>query len=185
MNTIEIINKIKEVALTQATVSTVYDGDVYENWNSAEVKYASVNIGIQDVVNEGSLCNYNVILYYGDRLLQDKKNVNSIYSDGINTLQSIVNILDSIDLVNIEEPITYVPFQQQFGDYLAGVYCQVTITTDSAIGHCNLDDYVYIDDKDKLIAELIEQINKYKTEDERLSILLQEILHKLTGETID
>ena len=185
MNALEIINRIKEVALSQATVNSVYDGDVYENWNSAEAKYASVNIGIQDIVNEGSLTTFNVVLYYGDRLLQDKKNLNSIYSDGVNTLQSIVNILDTVDMVDVQEPVTYTLFQQQFSDYLAGVYCFVAITTDSAIGYCSLDNYVYIDDKDKLIAELIEQINKYKTEDERLSVLLQEILHKLTGETID
>ena len=95
MNTIEIINKIKEVALSQATVSSVYDGDVYTNWNSAEVKFASVNVGIQEISNDNNLTTYSVVLYYGDRLLQDKKNVNSIYTDGVNTLQSIVNILNT------------------------------------------------------------------------------------------
>ena len=182
MNTIEIINKIKEVALSQATVNTVYDGDVYENWNSAEAKYASVNIGIQSVSNEGSLTTYSIVLYYGDRLLQDKNNVNSIYSDGVNTLQSIVNILNTVDMVDIQEPINYTLFQQQFSDYLAGVYCQIELTTDSTVGYCSLDNYVYVDDKDKLIERLIEEINHYKTEDERLASLLQEILYKLTGE---
>lgn len=182
MNTIEIINKIKEVALSQATVNTVYDGDVYENWNSAEAKYASVNIGIQSVSNEGSLTTYSIVLYYGDRLLQDKNNVNSIYSDGVNTLQSIVNILNTVDMVDIQEPINYTLFQQQFSDYLAGVYCQIELITDSTVGYCSLDNYVYVDDKDKLIERLIEEINHYKTEDERLASLLQEILYKLTGE---
>lgn len=185
MNTIEIINKIKEVALSQATVNTVYDGDVYENWNSAEAKYASVNIGIQSVSYEGSLTTYSIVLYYGDRLLQDKNNVNSIYSDGVNTLQSIVNILNTVDMVDIQEPINYTLFQQQFSDYLAGVYCQIELTTDSTVGYCSLDNYVYVDDKDKLIERLIEEINHYKTEDERLASLLQEILYKLTGETIN
>mgnify|MGYP001775798376 FL=1 len=44
---------------------------------------------------------------------------------------------------------------------------------------------MYIDDKDKLIEQLIEEINKYKTEDAELSLLLQEILYKINGETID
>ena len=70
-------------------------------------------------------------------------------------------------------------------DYLAGVYVQVDITTDSTLGYCSLDNYVYIDDKDKLIERLIEEINKYKTEDAELSLLLQEILYKINGETID
>lgn len=181
MNVNELINKVKEIALLQQTVNSVYDGDVYENWNSAEVKYASVNIGIQSISNEDNLTSYNVILYYGDRLLQDKSNVNSIYTDGTNTLQSIINILNTIDMIDIQEPITYTLFEQKFMDYLAGVYCQIQITTDSMIGNCSLDDYVYIDDKDKLIERLIEEINKYKTEDAELAVLLQEILHKIDG----
>ena len=185
MNTVEIINKIKEVALSQATVSSAYDGDVYENWNSAESKYASVNIGIQEISHEGNMTTYTIVLYYGDRLLQDKSNVNSIFTDGVNTLQSIVNILNTLEMVDVQEPITYTPFEQKFMDYLAGVYCQVNITTDSSLGYCSLDNYVYISDKDKLIEELIEEINKYKTEDAELALLLQEILHKIGGEGID
>ena len=185
MNTIEIIHKIKEVALSQQTINSVFDGDVYENWNSAEAKFASVNIGIQEIVNDGNFTTYTVILYYGDRLMQDKSNVNSIFTDGTNTLQSIINILNTIDMVDIAKPITYTLFEQKFMDYLAGVYCQIEITTDSIIGNCSLDEYVYIDDKDKLIERLIEEINKYKTEDAELSTLLQEILYKINGETID
>lgn len=182
MNVNELIHKIKEVALSQQTVNSVYDGDVYTSWNSAEVKYASVNIGIQDISNNGNFTTYNVVLYYGDRLLQDKSNVNSIYTDGTNTLQSIINILNTIDMVDIQEPVTYTLFEQKFMDYLAGVYCQIQITTDSMIGNCSLDEYVYIDDKDKIIEKLIEEINKYKTEDAELALLLQEILYKINGD---
>ena len=185
MNVIELINKIKEVALSQETVNSVYDGDVYTNWNSAEVKYASVNIGLQEISNDGNFTTYSVVLYYGDRLLQDKKNVNAVWTDGTNTLQSIVNILNTIDMIDITEPITYIPFEQQFMDYLAGVYATVNIITDSSIGDCSLNDYIYIDDKDKLIERLIEEINKYKTEDAELAVLLQEILYKINGEIID
>ena len=181
MNINELIHKVKEVALSQQTVNSVYDGDVYTNWNSAEAKYASVNIGIQDISNDGNLTTYSVVLYYGDRLLQDKSNVNSVWTDGTNTLQSIINILNTIDMIDITEPVTYTLFQQQFMDYLAGVYCQIQITTDSMIGNCSLDEYVYIDDKDALIERLIEEINKYKTEDSELAILLQEILYKISG----
>ena len=185
MNTVEIINKIKEIALSQATVSTAFDGDVYKNWNNAEVKYASVNVGLQEIVNEGNTTTYSVILYYGDRLLQGDDNVNSIYTDAVNTLQSIINILNTMENIDISEQVTFTPFEQKFMDYLAGAYCQVNIMTDSSIGYCNLDNYVYIDDKDKLIEQLIEEINKYKTEDAELALLLQEILHKVGGEGID
>jgi len=184
MNVNEVINKIKEVALSQQTVKSVFDGDVYTNWNSAEIKFGSVNIGIQNIINNGYNTTYSLVLYYGDRLLQDGKNVNSIYTDGSNTLQSIINILNTIEMIDIEGEVTYTPFQQQFMDFLAGVYCQVELTTDSAIGLCDLDSYVFVDDKEELTERLIEQINEYKTKDEDLTLLLQEMLYKINGEII-
>ena len=79
----------------------------------------------------------------------------------------------------------YTPFEQQFMDYLAGVYATVEITTESPIGLCSIDKYEYTDDKDKLIERLIEEINKYKTEDAELALLLKEILHKISGEVAE
>ena len=61
MNVIELINKIKEVALSQGTVNSVYDGDVYTNWNSAEVKYGSVNIGLKEISNDGNFTTYTFV----------------------------------------------------------------------------------------------------------------------------
>lgn len=184
MNVNQLVHIIKEVALSQNPVKTVYDGDVYENWNSAEAKYGSMNIGLQSMVYNGNQITYTFILYYGDRLLQDKSNINSIYSDGVNAIQAVINILNREYMLNIDEGITYTPFEQKFADYLAGVYAQVDILADSELGLCGIDDYKYEDDKDKLIERLIEEINKYRTEDAELSLLLQEILHKINGETI-
>lgn len=184
MNTIEIINKIKEVALTQDIVKSVYDGDVYTNWNSGEIKYGSVNIGLREITNNGNSTTYTFILYYGDRLLQDESNANEVITDGTNVLQSIINVLTQTDFIDISDSITFTPFVQKFVDYLGGVYAQVEITTDSSLGYCSLDNYVYVDDKDKLIEQLIDKINEYKTKDEELSLLLQTILYKLNGENI-
>lgn len=147
MNVTEIINKIKEVALSQKTVNSVFDGDVYENWNSGEIQFGSVNVGIQTVLNEQQITTFSIVLYYGDRLLQDKSNVNDIWTDGCNTLQSIINILNSFDMVNIEEPIEFTLFEQKFMDYLAGAYCNVDIVTDSVLGTCEMDEYTYIDER--------------------------------------
>ena len=184
MNVNEITDKIKEIAASLETVNSVFDGDVYENWNSAEIKYGSFNVGLQNVSNDGNLCTYTFVFYYGDRLTQDKSNVNSIYTDGVNTIQSVINVLNYMQF-DISEQINYTPFEQKFMDYLAGVYATVEITTESPIGLCSIDNYEYTDDKDKLIERLIEEINKYKTEDAELALLLQEILHKVCGEGIE
>lgn len=184
MNVNELIHKICEVALSQETVKSVYHGDVYTNWNSAEVNYGSLNIGLQNITYNDQMCTYSFILYYGDRLLQDKHNINSIFTDGVNTIQSVINLLDTGDM-DIESNVVYTPFEQQFMDYLAGVYAQVNITTQSPIGLCSMDAYEYKDDKDEIIEKLIEEINKYKAKDAELTLLLQEILHKINGETFE
>lgn len=140
MNVNELINKIKQIALNQH-VKSVYDGDVYESWNSAEVKYSSVNVGLENISYDSNLCTYTVVLYYADRLLQDKANVNSIYSDGIRVLQSILNNLNQVDGVDVTFPVNYTPFEQQFMDYLAGVYATVEIVCESELGLCDIDDF--------------------------------------------
>ena len=140
MNVNEITDKIKEIAASLETVNSVFDGDVYENWNSAEIKYGSFNVGLQNVSNDGNLCTYTFVFYYGDRLTQDKSNANSIYSDGVNTIQSVINVLNYMQF-DISEQINYTPFEQKFMDYLAGVYATVNIVTSSSLGFCNMDDY--------------------------------------------
>ena len=140
MNVNEITNKIKEIAISLETVNSVFDGDVYDNWNSSEIKYGSFNVGLQNVSNDGNLCTYTFVFYYGDRLTQDKSNVNSIYSDGVNTIQSVINVLNYMQF-DISEQINYTPFEQKFMDYIAGVYATVNIVTSSSLGFCNMDDY--------------------------------------------
>lgn len=182
MNTRELINTIKKVSLTQTPVKSVYDGDVYEVWNSSEINFGSMNIGLQNITYDNNLCTYTFVIYYGDRLLQDKSNVNNIYTDGVNAIQSVLNILNEEYRIDISENIRYIPFQQEFMDYLAGVYATVDMTTDSTIGLCSIDKYEYIDDREVLIERLIETINEYKVKDAELANLLQEILYKIDGE---
>lgn len=182
MNTVELVSLVKDIGLSQELVKTVTDGDVYENWNTTEIKYGAVNIGIQNISYQSQQSVYNLILYYGDRLEQDKSNLNSIYTDGLNALQSIINILYQLDNVDIDDNVLYTPFEQKFADYLAGVYCSVAIRVDSSIGLCSVDEYNWKDDKDEIIERLREEIAEYKTKDEQLLHILEEIIYKLLGE---
>ena len=136
MNAVELINKLKQSFNTPS----VYDGDVYENWNSTEVKYSSINISIENINYNSNVCTYTILFYYGDRLLQDKSNFNAIITDGVNTIQSVINNLNNEYIFNVEDSIDYTIFEQKFNDYLAGVYCRVMITTDSTIGICSIEE---------------------------------------------
>ena len=181
MDVIELTDIMKQIALTNADCKSVFVGDVYENWNNhPDIKYGSVNISVQNITtDDNGYITYSLILYYGDRLEQDHRNTSSIYADGVNTLQSIINELNTIDSLNIEGDIIYTPFDQVFADHLAGIYCTANVYTDSPIGLCAMDKFIYVDDKDKLIQQLLKEIEKYKEEDAELSVLLTTILRKI------
>lgn len=155
-----LVKLLKERAIQLPLIHSVYDGDVYDNWNSNEVKYGSLNIGLQSVSYDGNFCTYNFILYYGDRLLQYNANRNSVISDGINAIQSVLNYLDTLYYIDVNTTINYTPFEQKFADYLAGVYCNVSITTESTVGVCSdmLDDTTEptIDYKGLVITSLVD-----------------------------
>ena len=119
-------------------VKSVCDGDVYSNWNTTELKFASVNVAIENISRTENQITYDLILYYGDRLLQDESNANAIVADGVNVLQTILNSLD--EELEVNTPIQYTPFAQSFADYLGGVYCRVTIAADFALGNCLMDE---------------------------------------------
>ena len=40
---------------------------------------------------------YDAIIYYGDRLLEDKSNRNVIWSDATQVIQSIIGTVNSVD----------------------------------------------------------------------------------------
>lgn len=137
MNYTELLVALKSAANRLKMVHSTYDGDVYTNWNTESVQYGSVNIGLESIVREENIVQYNVVLYYGDRLVLEGNNANAIYDDGFNVLQSILNSLP--DEVSVEQPIQYNPFEQKFADYLAGVYARVTLIVGSNLGSCSLD----------------------------------------------
>lgn len=135
MSIVELIDTIKRIALHQTVIQSAFDGDAYINWNSSEIKYGSFNVGLKNITYDGNLTTYSLVLYYGDRLLQDGSNANQIYTDGINSLQSIINLLNRASNVEIEDDIRYTPFIQNFADYLAGVYTTINLTTEVEVDY--------------------------------------------------
>ncbi len=135
MSSVELMETIKRIALHQIVIQSAFDGDAYLNWNSSEIRYGSFNVSLRDITYNGNLTTYSLVLYYGDRLLQDGSNANQIYTDGINALQSIINLLNRASNVEIEDDIRYTPFIQTFADYLAGVYTTINLTTEMEVDY--------------------------------------------------
>lgn len=182
MNFIQILRKLEAYSLSLPYVNEVNLGDIYEFLNgNPNVKYASVNIDINNSVRNDGLISYSVYLYYVDRLTEDKSNWMEVKTTAEQVLNSIINYAaEKIGDVNDGWTINY--FEQQFADYCAGGYVQFNLEVPNEMGACLIDEY--IDDDEKLIERLEEAIRQYEEDNAELALLLKDILHKLTGEII-
>ena len=181
MNFIQLLKKLEAYSLSLPYVSSTNLGDIYEYLNgSPNVKYASVNIDINQSTRNDNLITYSVYLYYVDRLVEDKSNWMEVKTTAEQVLNSIVNYAAEIGDVDDGWTIKY--FEQQFADYCAGGYVQFNLEVPNVMGECLIDEYKV--DDEKLIERLEEAIRQYEKENEELSLLLKEILFKLTAEIV-
>jgi len=113
------------------------DNDIYDEWIKPNIRFSALNVYLQNVVRTESTIQYNVMIYYGDRLLQDCSNRNAIFDDGVNI---ILTMLESLpDDISYDTPVQFTPFEQQFADQLAGIYCTVNFEVPYEIGKCGLE----------------------------------------------
>ena len=179
MNFIQILRKLEAYSLSLPYVNSTNLGDIYEYLNGKpNVKYATVNIDINQSTRNDNLITYSVYLYFVDRLVEDKSNWMEIKTTAEQVLNSIVNYAAEIGDVDDGWTINY--FEQQFSDYCAGGYVQFNLEVPNEIGDCLIDEYQ--DDDEKLIEHLKEAIRKYESENAELAELLKDILFRLEGE---
>ena len=173
----QILNKLNIYSQQLKFVSTVYNGDIYENLNGhTDIKYGVVNITINE-----NLQVMDIYIYYADRLLQSNSNDYEIKATAELVLTNIINYLSKLGDVYDGYQINF--FNQQFTDNLAGGYVQIQFETTRILGDCLIDEYE--DDEEKLIERLKEAIRQYEADNAELALLLKEILHKISGEVID
>ena len=179
MNFIQLLKKLEAYSLSLPYVHSTNLGDIYEYLNGKpNVKYASVNIDINQSTRNDNLISYSVYLYYVDRLVEDKSNWMEVKTTAEQVLNSIVNYAAEIGDVDDGWTINY--FEQQFADYCAGGYVQFNLEVPNVIGDCLIDEYE--DEDEELIERLKEAIHKYEEENAELALLLKDILFRLEGE---
>lgn len=127
MNIIQLYDIVGNYAKGLTNVNNYSIGDVYTNWNSKEIKYASVNMAIESVEEFEEYQVYNAIIYYGDRLVEGGNNKYQVQTEAVRLLKDIVKHLRGVNNVDVEKDVTYNLFEQEFADYLAGAYCRVRI----------------------------------------------------------
>lgn len=150
MNQLELIKAVKEASLSLKTVHTFTNGDVYELWNNGNIKYGAVNLAIDEIQVNDDIITYSIILYFADRLLQDDENNNNIQLDGSIVLEAVLSLLQDNYPIIVEKPYSFIPFTQQFADYLGGVYVRCNLSIRNSIDLCGLE----IEDNGPIIEDL-------------------------------
>ena len=150
MNIVQLNNFIEKIVSCTETVKSFYTNSVYECWNAEEVKYGSISFCITKTQMRERTMTYDAIIYYGDRLLEDKSNRNAIWSDATQVIQSIIGTVNSVDgEITISYPYNLTLFEQKFADELAGAYAEISIEVEG-VGECGDLLYGYEDEDVKL-----------------------------------
>lgn len=150
----QLYDYIGQIAQTIPIVHSYSNQTPYEYWNTHEVKYGSVIFAVKTVRTQNNIAKFDCVLYYGDRLNETGSNRDSVQSDAIGVLDSIVSRLNCSDRVEyVTYPFQTTLFEQKFADNLAGAYTNITIDLPATGNCCDynlLDDYYtksQIDDK--------------------------------------
>lgn len=159
MNIVQLYEYIKQYALTIPIVKSYYNTSVYECWNNQEVKYGSVVFAVKSVKEQNSITKFDCVLYYGDRLNENKSNRDSIQSDAIGVINNIVSRLNCSDNIEfVTYPVQSTIFEQKFADELAGAYANLTIDLQSTGDCCDynlLADYYTKGEVDEKIDGIV------------------------------
>lgn len=150
----QLYDYIGQIAQTIPIVHSYSNQTPYEYWNTQEVKYGSVIFAVKTVRTQNNIAKFDCVLYYGDRLNETGSNRDSVQSDALGVLESIVSRLNCSDRVEyVTYPFQTTLFEQKFADNLAGAYTNISIDLPATGNCCDynlLNDYYtksQIDDK--------------------------------------
>ena len=139
MTLFELINKLKNIAISKPNINFVGDGDVYTLNSLPNIDYSVFFITQNDHSIYSDTITYSLNLFYIDRISDSEDNTLNIQSDGMLQLTNVINTLVFSEDVDVEGEITFTPFIQRFADQCAGVYCTVRFIVDNNLGTCNYE----------------------------------------------
>lgn len=133
----ELIDKLKQIASTEPNINFVGNKDIYELNSNPEIDYSVFYVTPNTFQIDTDLNTYSLNLYYVDRWDETGNNQAMIQSTGIIVLQNIINkFSNQYPDVEIQYPMTAIPFYQKFKDMCAGVYITVSFNVENEIGLC-------------------------------------------------
>lgn len=160
MNSKELTEIILQTASACPLVHSVGCGDVYDELNNiGHNEYGHFNAVVESATKGTNLTRYDVVMYFADRLTQDKKNSLSVQVDGYTAIITTLNrLLDSADIEVGEYSVNY--FEQKFADYCAGAWARVQISAQDDLSACDWMQTIPIpEDKEKEYRLALDEVN--------------------------
>lgn len=136
MTLYNIVEKLKNIAITKPNINYVGEGDIYDLNSLPNIDYGVFYITQSNHSQSQDTTTYNLTLYYIDRIFQDKSNTLNVQSTGIQVLTTIVNTFEYSTEVVVNYDMDYTTFTHKFSDLCAGVYCNLSISVDNELGIC-------------------------------------------------
>lgn len=134
----QFVERLKAVALSQPSVRTVLENDVFRLNALPSVEYGvfAFTQGQHNANLDTGVTTYTMTLFYVDRLTEDASNEVEVQSVGIETLTNIIQTLAEEFGV---APWTINTFNQRLADLCAGAYA--TVAVDVPFDYTCSDDY--------------------------------------------
>lgn len=124
----ETTDIIKELCANEPNVGFVGVGDVYDLNSNQDVAYPSMVITQQthSLIIDEEWYRFHFIIFYIDRLTEDKGNENQIQSQGISVLKNLVNNLEGMGIFASYD-YTFNTFTERFESMCSGAYLDVQL----------------------------------------------------------
>ena len=126
----ETIELLKDIAISKPNIRYVNDGNVYDINAIPNIEYGVFYVTQSQTNVYENYVQYNLNLFYIDRLVDGFDNRLQIQSDGIRTIKNIVNTFVDITDDDVSFPLNFTSFNERFSDDCAGVFTTVSIETD-------------------------------------------------------
>lgn len=135
MTLYDIVTTLINIAKKQPNINYTGEGDIYILNSLPNIDYSVFFITQNNHTQREDTVNYNLTLFYIDRVNSSGNNVLQIQSTGMLALNNIINNFNNLYDVEVGD-IDYTTFVHRFQDDCAGVYANVTITADAELGTC-------------------------------------------------
>lgn len=136
MNYKRLLENLVYIAGNHKLVNSCEEGANIYKVNYMDIVYPLVFITPQPHILNTPLAQYNFVIYYIDRLLDDKSNRVDIHNSAIKTINDIIFEVDELEVTESLKPINITVFSEKFADECAGGFIEISIETENDNSDC-------------------------------------------------